>query len=76
MKMLVLSRKQTEKINIGDDLVITVLSIKGNSIRIGIDAPTNVSIRRSELDNETEPKPVTLDAFSAAIKKLQAESTL
>ena len=48
--MLVLTRKNTEAITIGDRIQIRVLKIRGNSIQLGIDAPPHVSIRRSELE--------------------------
>lgn len=51
--MLILSRKQSESIRIGDDLVIHVKRIKGNRIRLGIEAPQDVQIRRGELSEET-----------------------
>ncbi|TFC84641.1 carbon storage regulator CsrA [Cryobacterium sp. TmT2-59] len=47
--MLVLTRKQGEKILIGDDIVITVLDVRGDSIRIGVDAPRGVKIQRDEV---------------------------
>ena len=47
--MLVLSRKSTERIHIGDNVVVTVLEIRGNKVRIGIDAPKEVHVLRSEL---------------------------
>ena len=47
--MLVLTRKPGEKILIGDDIVITVLDARGDSIRIGIDAPRGVTIQRDEV---------------------------
>ncbi|TFB59501.1 carbon storage regulator [Cryobacterium sp. TMT1-62] len=47
--MLVLTRKQGEKILIGDDIVITVLDVRGDSIRIGVDAPRGVRIQRDEV---------------------------
>jgi carbon storage regulator CsrA len=47
--MLVLSRKDGEQILVGDDVVIKVLSIAGGRVRVGIEAPRHVSIRRSEL---------------------------
>lgn len=47
--MLVLSRKSTERIQIGDSVVVTVLEIKGNKVRIGIDAPKEIHVLRSEL---------------------------
>ena len=47
--MLVLSRKLGEKIVIGDDIVLTVVKIDRNQIRLGIEAPSNVSIFREEI---------------------------
>lgn len=47
--MLVLSRRDGEQILVGDDVVIKVLSIAGGRVRVGIEAPRHVSIRRSEL---------------------------
>ncbi|NQV22943.1 MAG: carbon storage regulator [Rhodopirellula sp.] len=47
--MLVLSRKKEEVIRIGDEITIKVISIKGGGVRLGIDAPIDVSIVRSEL---------------------------
>ncbi|WP_104082067.1 carbon storage regulator CsrA [Cryobacterium sp. Y11] len=47
--MLVLTRKLGEKILIGDDIVITVLDARGDSVRIGIDAPRGVKIQREEV---------------------------
>jgi carbon storage regulator len=47
--MLVLTRKPGEKILLGDDIVITVLDARGDSIRIGIDAPKGVKIQRDEV---------------------------
>lgn len=47
--MLVLSRKRDESIIIGDDVIITVVDIKGEQVKIGISAPKNVSIHRKEI---------------------------
>jgi carbon storage regulator len=47
--MLVLTRKSEESINIGDDITITIVEIKGNSVRLGIKAPANLKIYRKEL---------------------------
>ncbi len=48
--MLVLSRKPGEQIYIGNHITITVVEIKGNRIRIGIDAPESVPVLRAELN--------------------------
>ncbi len=47
--MLVLSRKQNQKIRIGNDVVITIVNISESSVKIGIEAPTSVKILRDEL---------------------------
>lgn len=47
--MLVLSRKNGERLLIGDDVVVTVVRIGPNSVRLGIDAPMEMNIVRSEL---------------------------
>ncbi len=48
--MLVLSRKPNQKINIGSDITITVVKVRGNVIRLGIEAPRDVRVVRSELE--------------------------
>ena len=47
--MLVLTRKQNEKIRIGDNITITVVRMKGKSVRLGIEAPNQVNVLRGEL---------------------------
>jgi carbon storage regulator CsrA len=47
--MLVLTRKPQEKIQIGDQITISILRIKGRSVSVGIDAPTDVRVVRGEL---------------------------
>ncbi len=47
--MLVLTRKINEKIKIGDDIIINVLEIGKGSVRIGIEAPRNVTVHRQEV---------------------------
>ncbi|MFM7035079.1 MAG: carbon storage regulator [Planctomycetia bacterium] len=50
--MLVLSRKQNERIRVGDSVVVTVVRVSGDKVRIGIEAPPNVRVLRDELDDE------------------------
>jgi len=48
--MLVLTRKSGEKVMIGDDVVVTILEVRGdNSVRLGIEAPRDRRIRRAEI---------------------------
>ena len=47
--MLILTRKIGESVVIGDDVTLTVLSIKGNQVRVGIKAPPEVSVHREEI---------------------------
>lgn len=54
--MLILTRKKGEEIHIGDDIVITVAETHRDQVRIGIQAPRDVRIRRGELVNGTEDK--------------------
>ena len=49
--MLVLSRKTSERILIGDDIAVTIVRIGPNSVRIGIEAPKTMNIVREELVN-------------------------
>lgn len=47
--MLILTRRLGESVIIGDDVTITVLGVKGNQVRLGIDAPKSVSVHREEI---------------------------
>lgn len=47
--MLVLSRKEDEKILIGDDIEIMVISIRGDKVRLGINAPKHIPVHREEV---------------------------
>ena len=47
--MLILSRKVSESLMLGDEITVTVLGIKGNQVRIGIDAPRDVAVHREEI---------------------------
>lgn len=47
--MLVLSRKKNESINIAEDIKITILDISGDTIKLGIEAPRNIQVYRSEV---------------------------
>lgn len=56
--MLVLSRKKEEKIRIGKDIVITIVEVRCGVVRLGIDAPKEIPIKRIELDSQGKEIPV------------------
>jgi carbon storage regulator len=47
--MLILTRRVGETVNIGDEVTVTVLGVKGNQVRMGINAPKNVPVHREEI---------------------------
>ena len=47
--MLILSRRVGEKLIIGENVTVTILGVKGNQIRIGIDAPRDIAVNREEI---------------------------
>lgn len=72
--MLVLSRKENETIKIGDDIEIRILEVKGDTVRVGIEAPKKVDILRGELvqsisETNTEALMLDIDVFSKLAKK-------
>lgn len=65
--MLVLSRKQSERIRLGPDIVVTVVRVAGDKVRLGIEAPSNIVVLRDELQEHAKPltPPVGLHALSS-----------
>ena len=47
--MLILTRRISESVIIGDNVKVTVLGVKGNQVRLGVDAPKSVSVHREEI---------------------------
>jgi len=74
--MLVLSRRVGEMIRVGDDVTVTVLEVRGDVVRIGIQAPRSIAVHRAELIVELEnsnqeaasPAGDTIDALAAALR--------
>lgn len=55
--MLVLTRRIGETLRIADDIHVTIVDVKGNQVRLGIDAPAAVTVLREELV-QSDPKPL------------------
>jgi carbon storage regulator len=66
--MLILSRKEAEKVYLGNDIVLTIIRVAGDKVRIGIEAPSNVRVLRNELQKHDEQSelPVTLQVTRRA----------
>lgn len=56
--MLVLSRKQQQEIVIGEEIRVTVLQVKGNTVRLGIEAPRDIRVMRGELPRQPDAEKV------------------
>lgn len=65
--MLVVSRKVGERIWIGPDITLTVLEIRGNTVKLGCDAPANVSIYRPEAARKRRNGDSTCASFGAVL---------
>ncbi len=70
--MLVLSRKASERIRLGDSIVITVVRVSGDKVRLGIDAPPDVLVLREELQPRQD-KPI--ESQTAAVPPGSAQLT-
>jgi carbon storage regulator len=64
--MLILTRRVGETLIIGDDVIVTVLGIKGNQVRIGINAPKEVSVHREEIYQRIQQEKNATPAAPAA----------
>jgi len=67
--MLILTRKTSETIKISDDVEVVVLSVKGEKVRIGINAPQSVAVHRSEIYHQIKSQPDDANATSNNVCK-------
>ena len=64
--MLVLTRKSGEKITIGDDVVISVLEVRGTQVKVGIEAPKGIAVHRSEIYERIQEENLLAAGVEAA----------
>lgn len=79
--MLILSRKIDEKINIGEEITLTIIEIRGDQVKIGVEAPKSVKVFRQEVFNAiqsenkaasnipTNSQDIGIDAITKLMKK-------
>ena len=78
--MLVLTRKPGQKIIINDNIEVTILEVKGDSIRVGIEAPRDITIYRHEIyeeiknENRRTANQSSLDDVTKALNLLQTDN--
>lgn len=81
--MLVLSRRSHESIRIGDNIVVTVLEVRGDHVRLGIDAPHDVEVHRQEVYEAIQaanvsaasPAPAAVAAAANTLRQLRGNAS-
>ncbi|WP_299261447.1 carbon storage regulator CsrA [uncultured Kushneria sp.] len=60
--MLILTRRVGETLMVGDEITVTVLGVKGNQVRLGVNAPRNVSVHREEIYQRIQQEKSDIDS--------------
>ena len=66
--MLILTRRIGETLMIGDDVTITVLGVKGNQVRIGVNAPKDVAVHREEIYERIQKEKTGEDSSGGSVE--------
>ncbi len=69
LAMLVLSRKKDEKILIGDSITLMVIEIRGDKVRLGIDAPRDVTVHRQEVYDAIKREQAQADTPNSPVEQ-------
>ena len=70
--MLILTRRMGETLMIGDDITVTVLGVKGNQVRIGVNAPRQLAVHRQEVYERIRSEERDIAANGAATEEVPA----
>ncbi len=73
--MLVLSRQRDESIIIGDNIVITIVDIRGDKVRLGIEAPTEIPVHRQEVYEAIQRENAKADAEGRVARRPAKEKS-
>jgi carbon storage regulator len=60
--MLVLSRRERERVRLGDSIVVTIVRVSGDKVRLGIEAPADMLVLRDELESHDQAAPIAGDS--------------
>jgi len=63
--MLILTRRVGETLMIGDEVTVTVLGVKGNQVRIGVNAPKHVAVHREEIYDRIKQEQIKTDGTNS-----------
>ena len=67
--MLILTRRVGETVMIGNDITVTVLGVKGNQVRVGVNAPKEVAVHREEIYERIKREEQATGSSSGAVKR-------
>ncbi|MFI4895220.1 MAG: carbon storage regulator CsrA [Steroidobacterales bacterium] len=73
--MLILTRRVGETVMIGEDVTVTVLRVKGNQVRLGVNAPKSISVQREEIFHRIKRESVESTEKAEKAEKAEAEPT-